>query len=66
MQLSLHQRLCTSIKLQRALLYEKKTVASDTVQEVTKRHLIVPNATNWNSYYDVVARVTENPLVELF
>ena len=40
------------------------TVASDIVQ-VTKRQLIVPTATRWNSYYDTVVRVTENYLVEL-
>lgn len=43
----------------------RSTVASDTVQEVTKKKLIVPNATRWNSYYNAVARVSEIPLSEL-
>ena len=41
------------------------TVASDTVQEVVKRNLIVPTATRWNSYYDAVVRVTDNSLAKL-
>ena len=43
----------------------RSTVASNTVQEVTKKNLIVPNATRWNSYYNVVVRVSENSLLEL-
>ena len=43
----------------------RSTVASDTVQGVVKRKLIVPTATRWNSYYDAVVRVTDNSLAEL-
>ena len=43
----------------------RSTVASDTVQEVTKRKLVIPNATRWNSYYNAVVRVSENSLLEL-
>ena len=43
----------------------RSTVVSDTVQEVTKRKLIIPNATRWNSYYNAVVRVSENSLLEL-
>ena len=43
----------------------RSTVASDTVNEVVKRKLIVPNATRWNSYYDAVVRITDNSLAEL-
>ena len=40
----------------------RSTVASDTVQEVNKRNLIVPNVTRWNSYYDAVLSVGLNEL----
>ena len=40
-------------------------MASDTVQGVVKRKLIVPTATRWNLYYDAVVQVTDNSLAEL-
>jgi len=46
-------------------LWNKATVASDKVLEVTKRSLIVANATRWNSYYDAMLRVTFVELNEL-
>ena len=41
------------------------TVASDTVQGVVKKKLIIPTATRWNSYYDAVVQVTDNSLAQL-
>ena len=41
------------------------TVASDQLQEVLKRKLLVPSSTHWNAYYDAVERVVENPLADL-
>ena len=38
------------------------TVASDKLQEVLKRKLLVPSTTHWNVYYDAIERVVENPL----
>lgn len=43
----------------------RSTVASDTIQEVVKRKLIVLTATRCNSYYDALVRVTENSLADL-
>ena len=43
----------------------RSTVASDTVQGMVKKKLIVSTATRWNSYYDAVVRVTDNSLAEL-
>ena len=43
----------------------RSTVASDQLQEVLKRKLLVPSTTHWNTYYDALERVVENPLADL-
>ena len=39
----------------------RSTVAADVMQTQLKRKLLVPSPTRWNSYYDAVTRVIENP-----
>ena len=43
----------------------RSTVASDQLQERLKRKLLVPSPTCWNSYYDAIERIVENPLADL-
>ena len=43
----------------------RSTVASDQLQEVLKRKLLVSSTTRWNTYYDAVEIVVENPLADL-
>ena len=46
---------CSSFAKSSALcMASRSSVASDIVQEVAKRKLIVLTATRWNSYYDVL------------
>ena len=43
----------------------RSTVASDSIQEITKRKFIVPSKTRWNSHYEAMLRITENTISEL-
>ncbi len=43
----------------------RSTLASETVEEVTKRKLLVPTSTRWNSFYDAVKRIADIPMNEL-
>ena len=39
----------------------RSTLAADKMTEKLKRKLLVPSPTRWNSYFDAVSRVIENP-----
>ncbi|KAK0155357.1 hypothetical protein N1851_002314 [Merluccius polli] len=43
----------------------RSTLASETVEEVSKRKLLVPTSTRWNSFFDAVKRIAEIPMSEL-
>uniref|UniRef100_A0A8C2Q316 HAT C-terminal dimerisation domain-containing protein n=1 Tax=Cyprinus carpio TaxID=7962 RepID=A0A8C2Q316_CYPCA len=43
----------------------RSTVASDQVEDVLKRKLIIPTATRWNSTHDVLSLITEIPIRDL-
>lgn len=43
----------------------QSTVASAILGEFSKKKLIVPATTRWNSFHDVLSRVTDIPLVDL-
>uniref|UniRef100_A0A3Q2NTB9 HAT C-terminal dimerisation domain-containing protein n=1 Tax=Fundulus heteroclitus TaxID=8078 RepID=A0A3Q2NTB9_FUNHE len=43
----------------------RSTLASETVEEVSKRKLLVPTSTRWNSFFDAVNRIIEMPMSEL-
>ncbi len=43
----------------------RSTLASETVEEVSKRKLLVPTSTRWNSFFDAVNRIAEIPMSEL-
>uniref|UniRef100_A0A3Q4G166 HAT C-terminal dimerisation domain-containing protein n=1 Tax=Neolamprologus brichardi TaxID=32507 RepID=A0A3Q4G166_NEOBR len=63
-QLSLpphHRSKCTALwtKLSRSAL------ASETVEEISKRKLLMSTSTRWNSFFDAVKRIAEIPMGEL-
>lgn len=43
----------------------RSTVASDQVEDVLKRKLIIPTATRWNSTHDALSLITEIPVRDL-
>uniref|UniRef100_A0A3Q2ZPS5 HAT C-terminal dimerisation domain-containing protein n=1 Tax=Kryptolebias marmoratus TaxID=37003 RepID=A0A3Q2ZPS5_KRYMA len=43
----------------------RSTLASEAVEEVSKRKLLVPTSTRWNSFFDAVKRVAEIPMSDL-
>ena len=40
-------------------------MASESVEEILRGKLLVPSKTRWNSFYDALYKVIENPLVDL-
>lgn len=43
----------------------RSTVASEIVDNVIAKRLLVPCTTRWNSFYDALARISEIPVVKL-
>lgn len=41
------------------------TVASELVEDVSPRNLVVPTSTRWNSFYEAVSRITEISISDL-
>lgn len=54
--------------MQNALLFGLKQVdqpASEQVEEVSRRKLMVPTSTRWNSLYEAISRIITIPMNEL-
>ena len=43
----------------------RSSVASESVSAICKRKLLVPSKTRWNSFYDSLRRVIDNPIADL-
>ncbi|KAK0143398.1 hypothetical protein N1851_018469 [Merluccius polli] len=43
----------------------RSTVATETVDELVSKKLLVPCTTRWNSFYDALARISEISMVDL-
>uniref|UniRef100_A0A3B4ERU9 BED-type domain-containing protein n=1 Tax=Pundamilia nyererei TaxID=303518 RepID=A0A3B4ERU9_9CICH len=43
----------------------RSTLASETVEEISKRKLLIPTSTRWNSFFDAVKRIAEIPMAEV-
>uniref|UniRef100_A0A8C6MM86 BED-type domain-containing protein n=1 Tax=Nothobranchius furzeri TaxID=105023 RepID=A0A8C6MM86_NOTFU len=43
----------------------RSTLASETMEEISKRKLLIPTSTRWNSFFDAVKRIAEIPMGEL-
>ncbi|KAK1904276.1 Zinc finger BED domain containing protein 4 [Dissostichus eleginoides] len=48
-----------------ALASSRSTLASEQVEEVSRRKLMVPTSTRWNSLYEAISRIITIPLNEL-